>query len=596
MSQKNNSDLIKIKTSRARYLDHMNSRANNTLQVRPELYSDYINILNGGIRYYMPNGNIYNCDVCEDSVNNSNIPRVFVTGGVGGHMSSGSGITPRNGIFRWATGLTGYLNEFWRFATDLDDNTYITGDYKSPYVIYNSNISSSNITALPVSSTKSIPIIKFNSDGQLVNAYSFKTNSASHGNFIITDVNNNKYICGGYAGNSNTSLFYSSNGTITSNVLPTFIGANTPLLFKYDANDNFVWATALISSQGSAQAVVNDNNNDILMYTQHRGYSNTQFIFNSNMSSIVCNVIPTTLSAAGTSVIKYSKDGIFQYACSLVTDSSNIPQNISIDTQNNFYINGRYSGTSNNIKIYNSNISSQVSNVLPTVSGGLGAYTISFNSNGVFRFACALNSTGINNSVTSTVDNFGNIYMTGYYNGSSGSNNIKVYSSNQSSIVSNILPTCSGNGGYIIKFNSNGEFQQAKSLIGTTVNTSWYKILNDGYIFTGEYSGSSNSVLYYTSNINIPISNILPSISTRGSYAIRCDNNDNVIYSLCIDGSGSENDKYIQITDKYIYTMGIYAPSTSNNIYVYGSNFTSNNNVIPSSGSYAGSYLTQFLL
>jgi len=155
------------------------------------------------------------------------------------------------------------------------------------------------------------------------------------------------------------------------------------------------------------------------------------------VTATVTNLCGTTLPVISTSISPtYS-------AWSLGGISNDNANNMTTDNSGNIYVIGEFSSNFNVFDV-NRNLSST-----QTSSGNTDVYLAKYNAEGVFQWVSKIGGSGEDNGNEVAVDNRGNVYVTGVFNGS-----VSFSNSNQ-----NIATTLTGIGGqdvFLAKYNANG--------------------------------------------------------------------------------------------------------------------------------------------
>jgi hypothetical protein len=424
-------------------------------------------------------------------------------------------------------------------AVDSGDNLYMTGRFglAGTSLIYGSNMMLSNSNILnswgsgTLGDVYSSYVMKFNTIGELTLKYGLGLRSNVGGVFVegtgikvdntnhVINVGNYKYSV------LNTLYNFEANGTTASAAhLPTTGSAIGSYIRKNNSSTGvIVWSAAIASTIATGSNGINgvalDSANNIYVVGTYFGTTDRVTFYSSNVTS--CNVnninkIRSQSTNPAAFVAKYNTNGGFISVASFNASSIAHGSGIAIDSADNVYITGYYSGTSNGSFISSSNQAFSNCNYLPSISTGTGQYLIKFNTNLHAQWATAIQT---NTQATSmgaqgvVVDSANNIYITGGIVATPTAFNTRVFNSNQSSSNNNILPTTAQTfGGYAVKFNQNGTFIYATSLAG--FNTQFSRTLatsGNELFFAGVYTGSSNAVVEYDSNFaKYYSSNIVP--------------------------------------------------------------------------------------
>jgi hypothetical protein len=603
MSLRNASDLTQRKTDQTKYFDHVRLRglvAQGALG-KVLTINDFIGVVNGGVLQFDNGGNVVGCQTC---------PVVSSNGGGGG--GGGGGNNTRN-QFNWATALstndTSVLPS--SITVDNDGNIYIYGYYgstTSDINIYSSNQSSIVSGILPINNINNNTFIaKFSSSGQFIYVLGYEGATNIINNAMTVDNLNNIYITGKYSGTSNNIYVYNSNFTSSSNcVLPTPLSSGqAAFIISYDSHGLFRYATAIdgtfITDNGRSIAI--DNSNNLYLTGSYKGNSNTIRAYNSNISSFTTRILPTANNSAALFVAKYSPTGQFQYSTSITSTNisdSFIPNSILCDRFNNIYVYGQYFSTSNNARVFGSNINTYTTNVVTDSSTNPGSiFLVKYNNQGEFTYIKSIVST-LNNTTNLgcnfrflSIDNNNNLYISGNYSTNSDTD-IVIYSNTVSDSIGLLPSTNYRNSTFIIKFDNNDKYADSYSILSDNdLYAGGIIVGNSNLYISGTYESVNMNQTYIASSIEMRASNILQTVTNTSSYLISMDSNRSFRYSSSIFGSNTILVNDISYKNNNIYLCGEYYTATSNNIIV---NYSSNqyiSNILPSTLQ-ASTYLLSF--
>ena len=241
-------------------------------------------------------------------------------------------------------------------------------------------------------------------------------------------------------------------------------------------------------------------------------------------------------------IIKYNSGGTIQWAKNLVpTTNTSTGLAVTVDSGGDVLVSGEYYSSSS--------VSLGNSITLPITTGNYG-YLIKYNSGGTIQWANAI-SADYSYAYGSTTDSSGNVYLSGYYrsNGSSSSLGNSVF-----------LPsTASQHNPFVIKYNTSGTAQWAKT-IATTTNSNANDVALDssGNVYlTGYYRSTSSIALgggqYLTSAANNSIFLVKYNSSGTAQWAKNIGLTSNNFYGRFVRTDSSGN----------VYVSGYYANNTS---------------------------------
>jgi hypothetical protein len=181
-------------------------------------------------------------------------------------------------------------------------------------------------------------------------------------------------------------------------------------------------------------------------------------------------------------LIKYSAIGVAQWV--RVISGGSGPDStmaVKVDSSNNVYIVGQYSSTSG--------ITIATGVTLSSTAGTTGsAFLIKYDSNGVPQFAKTINGVDVESANCLAIDSQGSIYLGGHYTNPSANPNIALGNNITLPVSQN-----SGQDGFLVKYNSAGTTQWAKTIYGSGVDTINGIAIDslDNVIICGSYASST---------------------------------------------------------------------------------------------------------
>ena len=154
----------------------------------------------------------------------------------------------------------------------------------------------------------------------------------------------------------------------------------------------------------------------------------------------------TSITSAGSLdifVVKYNSSGTLQWVQSAGGTSVDIGRGIAVDASGNLYVTGSYQGTA-------------TFGATPKTSvGSDDIFVAKYNNSGTVQWMQSAGSTNSDNSNSIAVDGSGNVYITGYYQGTA--------------TFGATLKTSAGSDDiFVAKYNGNGAFQWVQSAGGTS--------------------------------------------------------------------------------------------------------------------------------
>ncbi len=158
---------------------------------------------------------------------------------------------------------------------DSQNKIFITGYYQSNNIVY---LKPDNSIALPANIYPSIFLISYNSNnGEVLAASSIQGNvltPLSYGECLTIDKNNNIYISGSYASNSD---IYLSNNVFLQAAPPGPLNSSSVFFVSYDSNFVPLYTKSIIGAEESS-------GNSIVIDSQDNLYLNGVYISDQNVS------------------------------------------------------------------------------------------------------------------------------------------------------------------------------------------------------------------------------------------------------------------------------------------------------------------------
>jgi gliding motility-associated-like protein len=274
------------------------------------------------------------------SVATDNSGNIFVTGFYFGTANFGNiSLTSINGSkdvfiakisptgnFLWATSCGGNLADIGNsIAVDVSGSVIIAGQFEGT-----ANFGTSTFSSMinPNTNLPSIDIFltKYDNNGNFLWAKNGTAEFTDRALDVITDNNNNIYMCGQFS------------DTITFNTTYNNPIMNAVFLIKYDASGSEIWFKKASGSYSIAYGLAINNNQEILMTGDYQGtlafYGNPNVYINDTYSKRIFTV-------------KYSNTGSYIWSASESSNNYISSRNIALDGNGNVYIAGEFGCTLN---------------------------------------------------------------------------------------------------------------------------------------------------------------------------------------------------------------------------------------------------------
>uniref|UniRef100_A0A7C3ZKJ7 DUF4347 domain-containing protein n=1 Tax=Planktothricoides sp. SpSt-374 TaxID=2282167 RepID=A0A7C3ZKJ7_9CYAN len=286
------------------------------------------------------------------------------------------------------------------------------------------NAGNDNIAATPLTRTAAL------------NSSWTKSLGGSSGDFgksIAVDNSGNVYTIGSFYGTADFDP-----GAGTTNL--TASGQDDIFISKLNADGTFAWAQNLGNIWGdSGYSVAIDNSGNI--------YTTGSFWGKVDFDPGVGTFNLTATGQKDTFISKLNADGTFAWAKSLGGSGSDIGKSIAVDDSDNVYTTGTFQGTAD------FNPGTGTFNL--TAAGSDDTFISKLNADGTFAWAKNLGGSGSDSGNSIAVDNSGNVYTTGTFQGTADFN---------PGVGTTNLTSAGGNDTFISKLNADGTFGWAKNL------------------------------------------------------------------------------------------------------------------------------------
>ncbi|MBV6473188.1 MAG: hypothetical protein JPMHGGIA_01461 [Saprospiraceae bacterium] len=393
-----------------------------------------------------------------------------------------------NGNFVWAKKI-GSNREDVGFAITLDNsgNIYATGWFTGT-VDFDPGIATYNLTCYE----DNCFILKLDPGGNFIWAKKFENSNYYYGFSIATDANGNVYTTGYF---QNTVDFDPS----TAIYYLTSAGGPDIFISKLDAKGNFVWAKKLggrADDFGTSIKVDLSEN----VYVTGTFQETADFDPSSKTFELI--------SVGGTDLFisKLDANGNFVWAKNFggstrnFSTHSDLDPNIELGKNATIYIIGSFLSTVD--------FDPGVESKYLTSNGGFDIFILKLETNG--NFVWAKNFGGIKDEAGDlAIDTLGNIYLTGYFQGTvdfdPGVGNYSLTPKGISDI-------------FISQLDTNGNFKWAKSIGGTGNDSgAWISVSSGNIFITGYFEG--------TVDFNPPLSSNLKAIGTYDIFIAKYTSN-----------------------------------------------------------------------
>ena len=383
-----------------------------------------------------------------------------------------------SGTVLWARTMTAGSGDtfFSAIAVDSSGNVYAAGDQ---YGTGSYNYGGSSVPISGTSLNSNPVLVKYDPSGTALWARTISagTVNARFRDVVIDNLGNNIYAVGFQDGNG----LYSYGGGITGDITGPAAGLNgNPVLVKYDSLGNTLWAktTSASFAGGGFYKIAVDNAGDIFV-TGMQGAGT--FDYGGSV----------TITGSGSTwnpvLVKYNSSGTALWA-KTNTGAANVGRfdSVALDSSGNVYACGTQTGAGsfdygNSVTIAGS-------------STGTNSVLLKCDSAGTALWANSITSgSGNSEFYDIAVDNTNNVFAAGWQNGAGNYN----YGNG------NIAGTCTGDNSALVKYDSSGTIQWARTITAGTISAYFCGVAIDstGNVFVaGSQDGTGN---YSYGSVNI---------------------------------------------------------------------------------------------
>lgn len=327
---------------------------------------------------------------------------------------------------------------------------------------------------------------------------------------MTTDASGNVYVAGHFTG---TADFDPGPGTAN------LTAAGQDAFFaKYTSTGAYVWAKKIGgNSLDAVNAITLRANGDIYLTGYFWGTANFNPAGTNNLTSSGNNDI---------FFARYNNDGVYQWAHRIGGTAYDEGTAIAVDASGNVYISGYFTGSAVNF-----NTSGGTNNL--DCGNGAAPFFAKYNTAGAHQWSRAITGNGDSKSHAMHRDALGNIYIAGYFSGSSTD-------FDPGSGVINF--SAAGYDAFFAKYNSNGDYMTAKAFggngddralsIGIDASSNFY--------VTGYFNGTADF------DPNAGVANIVSS-GGEDIFVAKYNANGSYNWAKGIGGTGSDRGHSINI-------------------------------------------------
>ncbi|MCB0465464.1 MAG: SBBP repeat-containing protein, partial [Aequorivita sp.] len=355
-------------------------------------------------------------------------------------------------------------------------------------------------------------------------AVSMGAGSADLGKSLVLDENGNTYVTGEFTGTVDFDPGPGVHNLISQGDFEIFI-------LKLDLNGDFVWAKRIGGvNEDKASSIAFDSFGDILITGSFKGTSD----FDPGVNEF--NL--TSIGMMDSFIAKLDTGGNFIWAKQMGGSRWAIGDSIITDIDSNIYSTGRFWET------VDFNPSVDVYNL--TSEGESDIYISKLDRNGNFIWAKKIGSISWDVSTHMAIDNFGDVYVTGYFRGAPDFDpGTGVYN----------LTSVGIEDSFVLKLDSDGNFIWAKS-IGGFQN-------DEAYGLTTDSDGNSYTIGYFTGAVDFNPGTGIYNLISEGEidiFILKLDSNGEFVWAHSFGSSDYDFGSSI-ITNDFgnIYATGYFS-------------------------------------
>ncbi len=426
-----------------------------------------------------------------------------------------------NSFSQWAKSIGGtdYDNSF-SIAVDGNGNVYLTGFFEGT-ADFDPSDGTTNLTSL---GKEDIFLAKYDESGNLQWAESVGGTESDVAYSIAVDKSGNVFLTGFF---EKTADFDPSDGTTNL----TSAGNHDIFIAKYNANGALQWAKSVGgngSDIGKSMAVdVNGNTYLTGYFTGTVDFDPTGGVSNLTSQGIVDIFLA-----------KYDSGGTFQWAKSAGGIDYDQAYSVAVDGRGeNVYITGCFTGTAD------FNPTGTTTNL--TSAGSVDIFFAKYDSSGSLKWAKSAGGTSSDEGYSIAVDGSGNVYLTGYFNGtadfdpSGGTTN---------------LTSAGGDDIFFAKYDSSGTIQWSKSAGGIEYD--------DGLAITIDAGGNVYLTGYFGGTADFDPTEGITNLTSSGgvdAFFAKYDSSGTLQWSKSAGGTGIDQGHSITVDiNGNVFLTGCY--------------------------------------
>jgi len=443
--------------------------------------------------------------------------------------------------YSWANSAGGSTGQDYGYSTavDANGNVVVGGTFRGT-VDFDPSVAVFNLSGVTAENGS---VVKYDANGAFIWAFRIGSAVPAQVYSVAVDATGNVYVTGRFQG----TVDFNPDGVAVNNL--TSNGGYDMFVAKYDVNGAYIWAFNIGGTQDdSSQGVAVDNNGNVYLVGMFLG--NMDFDPSAGTTSL------TTTGGYDISLSKYTTAGAFVFAQKIGGTGSDRGFGIALDGNNDIIITGRSTST---------NLDADPSAAVATfVTNGVeDAFVAKYDNNGAYQWATLMGSTGVDEGLNVATDAANNVYAVGRFA-------ISLDADPSANVVA--LASAGGLDGYLIKYNSAGQYQAGFRLGSTSGDEiqSVFVDANSVYI-TGGFNGT---VDFDPSVSNA--ANLNPANTSNDIFVATYDLNLNYSAAFNVGGANSDLGYDIFVQNNNIHVCGGFQGTADFNPYPATNNLVSN--------------------
>jgi hypothetical protein len=407
-----------------------------------------------------------------------------------------------------------------KVVTDSSGNVYTTGYFQGT-VDFDPGAATANLTS---AGSSDIFVSKLDSSGNYVWAKRMGSTTNDLANGISVDSSGNVYTTGYFQGTADFDP-----GAATANL--TSAGSADIFVSKLDSSGNYVWAKRMgTTTNDLAYGISVDSSGNV--YTT--GYFQGTVDFDPGAAT--ANL--TSAGSADIFVSKLDSSGNYVWAKRMGGTSTDIAYGISVDSSGNVYTTGYFQGTAD--------FDPGAATANLTSAGSADIFVSKLDSSGNYVWAKRMGGTSSDIANGISVDSSGNVYTTGYFQGTADFD--------PGAATANLTSAVELADIFVSKLDSSGNYVWAKGMGGTSSDIA--------YGISVDSSGNVYTTGYFQGTVDFDPGAATANLTSAGSadiFVSKLDSSGNYVWAKGMGGTSSDIAYGISVdSSDNVYTTGYF--------------------------------------